>query len=281
MNLRLLAEPFPASDIEWRIGQSGQNSKGIWAKVLAYITNRAIMERLDEVCGPENWRNEFRYEGQGVLCGISIWTPDKGWVAKWDGAENTDVEAVKGGLSSAMKRAGVQWGIGRYLYQLEEGWAVIGPEGSNYVAKNDKKEMPAFRWDPPKLPKWALPASDEKDQPSRPITPPAKREPEPHQGDVKAVAGAVAAHQAAVDRIVKGKALGDYTGPELNAMQKALRTEGKDKHKFLLADITTVLNDRLLGPSKKNAPPLSDEQRGELVKKADVATATDPSLPFA
>ncbi len=255
MNLRLLAEPFPASDIEWRIGQSGQNSKGIWAKVLAYITNRAIMERLDEVCGPENWRNEFRYEGVGVLCGISIWTPDKGWVTKWDGAENTDVEAVKGGLSSAMKRAGVQWGIGRYLYQLEEGWAVVGPEGSNYVAKNDKKEMPAFRWDPPKLPKWALPTSDEKAQPSRPVTPPAAQ-PATTEGKV-----------AAVDHLVKGKRLGDYASQELYDMQKALRAEGKDKHKFLLADITTVLNDRTIPPKKPLPAPLSDEARGAAVRQ--------------
>ena len=42
---------------------------------------------------------------------------------KWDAAENTQVEAVKGGRSGAMKRAAVQWGIGRYLYNLEEGFA--------------------------------------------------------------------------------------------------------------------------------------------------------------
>lgn len=49
----------------------------------------------------------------GVECGISI-KIDGEWITKWDAAENTQVEAVKGGRSGAMKRAAVQWGIGRY-----------------------------------------------------------------------------------------------------------------------------------------------------------------------
>src|SRR5690606_38042070 len=76
------------------------------------------------------------------------------WVTKWDGAENTEKEAVKGGLSGAMKRAAVQWGIGRYLYQLEEGWANVH-EGGQYSAQTKDKKW--FRWDPPALPAWALP----------------------------------------------------------------------------------------------------------------------------
>ncbi len=181
MNLEALREPFTASEIEWRVGQAGQNAKGIWCKVLAYITNRAIMERLDEVCGPENWRNEFRYEqGGAILCGISIYVRktdlESEWITKWDGAEATDIEAVKGGLSNAMKRAAVQWGIGRYLYDLEEGWAEVTENGANFApAKADngnKKGYPAFRWNPPKLPSWALPTSSEGTLVARPAAKP-------------------------------------------------------------------------------------------------------------
>jgi hypothetical protein len=75
-------------------------------------------------------------------------------VWKWDGAENTEVEGVKGGLSSAMKRAAVQWGIGRYLYDLEEGWAKVH-EGGKHSSK--AKDGSWFKWDPPDLPAWALP----------------------------------------------------------------------------------------------------------------------------
>jgi hypothetical protein len=155
MDFAKLKEPFAASDIEWRVGRAGKNAKGVWAMCLAYITNRAIMERLDEVAGPERWRNEYREApAGGVLCGISIRVGDE-WVTKWDGAENTDLEAVKGGLSGAMKRAAVQWGIGRYLYDLPEGWATISDDGRYY---GKTKDGDAFHWDPPALPDWALPS---------------------------------------------------------------------------------------------------------------------------
>jgi hypothetical protein len=164
MDLLKLKEPFAASDIEWRVQSSGEKSEKIWAMVLAYVTNRAIMDRLDEVCSPENWQNRFKDgPGGGVLCGISIrvgTSPDDydNWVTKWDGADNTQVEAVKGGLSGAMKRAAVQWGIGRYLYKLDVGWADIVDKGSH----SDKtKSEKLFKWNPPSLPAWALPSSRE------------------------------------------------------------------------------------------------------------------------
>jgi hypothetical protein len=77
------------------------------------------------------------------------------WVTKWDGAEETDSESIKGGLSAAMKRAAVQWGIGRYLYDLPEGWAAFPANGKGpYSAKI---EGTYYKWAPPDLPGWALP----------------------------------------------------------------------------------------------------------------------------
>src|SRR4051812_40686434 len=93
LDLSRLADKFPASAIEWRVGRAGVKNGKVWATALPYLTNRAIMQRLDEVCGPENWKNEFRewvVGGKpGVLCGISIRANGE-WVAKHDGAENTD-----------------------------------------------------------------------------------------------------------------------------------------------------------------------------------------------
>lgn len=165
MDLKQLAAPFAAADVEWRVQSSGAKQSGeVWARVIAYITNRAIMERLDEVCGAAGWRNEFRHEANGaVLCGISIRVAfgngESEWVTKWDGAENTDIEAVKGGLSGAMKRAGYQWGIGRYLYQLEEGFARVSATGTHYAKTKDGTP---FKWDAPALPLWALPGGSGK-----------------------------------------------------------------------------------------------------------------------
>jgi hypothetical protein len=172
MDLQKLSDPFPPTDIEWRVSRSGVKNDKVWATVVAYLTNRAIMERLDEVCGPDNWRNEYKTLPIGandstVLCGISIKVGDE-WVTKWDGsgamesnAGLSGADAAKGTLSGAMKRAAVQWGIGRYLYDLPEGYATVEPSGRHYqpASKRKDKEVPAFKWNPPALPKWALPES--------------------------------------------------------------------------------------------------------------------------
>ncbi|MCP3684312.1 MAG: recombinase [bacterium] len=166
MNLQDLKNPFPFKDIEWRIQQQGEKNGKPWVMVLAYITNRAIMDRLDDVVGPENWKNEFKEgPGGGLLCGISLLTPpDAEWVTKWDGAENTDIEAVKGGLSGAMKRAAVQWGIGRYLYNLDSTFATITDQGRYRGYIKDKKI--AYKWNPPTLPPWALPEGTKQPKPN-------------------------------------------------------------------------------------------------------------------
>ncbi|CAI1818408.1 DNA damage response protein A [Serratia quinivorans] len=161
MNLEKLDEPFAIEDIEWRVQQCGMASNGPWAMVLCYVTNRAIMKRLDEVCGKTGWRNEFQPSPSGgVLCGISIKHEDE-WITKWDGAENTQVEAVKGGISGAMKRAAVQWGIGRYLYLLEERFAVCSTERNNQwnkaAYKDKSNKYVNIWWQTPDLPAWALP----------------------------------------------------------------------------------------------------------------------------
>jgi hypothetical protein len=157
IDFRALAAFFPAEAIEWRIQQSGEKNGRTWARCVPYVDNRAIMDRLDQVAGPENWRNEFRAGPcGGVLCGLSIRVGDD-WVTKWDGAENTkgvDGGEVKGGLSSSMKRAAVQWGIGRYLYAVGETYAVIGERGR---LRGRTKDQKAFRWDPPELPAQVLP----------------------------------------------------------------------------------------------------------------------------
>lgn len=161
MDLSLLKEPFDPTDIEWRVQQDGFKNGKVWAMVLAYVTNRAIQNRLDEVCGPENWRNEYRPgPNGGIICAVYIKVNNE-WVGKWDGADNTDVEAIKGGLSDAMKRAAVQWGIGRYLYNLEATFAEINEDGryrgTAYENKKAKTGPVRYKWNPPALPAWALP----------------------------------------------------------------------------------------------------------------------------
>lgn len=159
-----LSAPFLADEIEWRAQTVGVSAKGKpYAMVLAYVTNRAIQQRLDDVFGCLGWKNEYKPSPNGgVMCGISVYNEQiKDWVTKWDGSENTEIEAVKGGLSGAMKRAAVQYGIGRYLYNLPSTFAVCQLErpssrdGWHEATTRDKKTK--IYWQTPLLPEWALP----------------------------------------------------------------------------------------------------------------------------
>ena len=127
------------------------------------------MQRLDDSVGPGNWKNEFKETpcGNGYQCGISI-KIDNEWVTRWDGSEVVgagNIDKVKSTMSAAMKRTGVQWGIGRYLYQLETGFATVKDCDSRYQVETgfsfheNKKKGEKFQWKPPALESWALPLS--------------------------------------------------------------------------------------------------------------------------
>jgi hypothetical protein len=153
---------FPLDQLEFK--PSRFFAEGATA-VLTYVTARAIMRRLDDVVGPGNWKDSYeRWGSDGVKCSLSIRvysaskfgvtsTDAQGgdWVAKEDVADETDIEATKGGVSSALKRAAVKWGIGRYLYDFpdiviwaNEGWSEKGQNGK-WRMKRDWKE----KWSPP------------------------------------------------------------------------------------------------------------------------------------
>ena len=165
MDLKKLAAPFSGNDIEWRIGRCGKTNDGtIWATCLAYVQARAIMDRFDEVCGPENWRVEYWFpKEKATIAKIYIKTGEE-WICKEDGAEETAIESFKGGLSSALKRAGSVWGVGRYLYGLEEGFAEITQDRNDRYGKLPQESGGnVFRWIEPRLPDWALPEKERSD----------------------------------------------------------------------------------------------------------------------
>lgn len=138
-----LAKPFAPEDLEWRLQNT--NEEKMRGMAVPYVTNRAIQNRLDEVCGPENWYNEYKpWHSNGKkdsqLCGIAIHFEGKGFITKWDGAEDSDIEPIKGGLSDSMKRAAYQWGIGRVLYSLDTVWVDIERRGKTYAIKDSERQ---------------------------------------------------------------------------------------------------------------------------------------------
>ena len=166
---KALKEPFAEEDLEWRVQSSGKKKNGDpWIKCLVYVQSRAVMDRLDEVFGVTGWSSEITKVDGGFLCTITVDEKDgknKTWTmtSKQDGSELTKVEPFKGGISGAVKRAGVQWGIGRYLYNITENFAVITKNGK-YSSKIGDNWV---KWNPPKLPSWALPQKETKAKKTR------------------------------------------------------------------------------------------------------------------
>lgn len=128
MDYDALKAPFHSSKIHWRVGATNLDQQGNvkWGDVakgipLAYLTSRDVMDRLDDVCGPENWKTEHYDLNGTTVCRMSLYI-DGQWVSKTDGAGDTKVDPEKGALSGATKRVAVSWGIGRYLYGMDMGW---------------------------------------------------------------------------------------------------------------------------------------------------------------
>lgn len=158
--LKELKKPFDPKDVEWRIQKKSKD--GTKGMAMAYIDARAIANRLDEVTDRnliDGWSVDYRPIDMGTvkrqrrgfdteepikgfICAITLYSGGEKYTRE-DGANLTDFEAFKGGLSGAFKRAASAWGIGRYLYDLPVTWAPIDNWG-NVIRK-------------PNLPLWALP----------------------------------------------------------------------------------------------------------------------------
>ncbi len=140
MKIEILSNPLSAEEIEWRV----QSKNGGKTTVVPYITNRAVIKRFNEACGVLGWKSEvlqidaiktITYAGKkkvnkewiktdvmemegGFIASISVYnTETKEWVTKSDISDNTDIEALKGGVSGSYKRAAVHWGLGIELYE--------------------------------------------------------------------------------------------------------------------------------------------------------------------
>ncbi len=160
-----LARPFRGKDLEWRIQRAGVKKSGeIWAIVVPYVDARAIFDRLDQVVGPANWQTALQPTGPmgksgGMTGGIGV-KFDGEWIWKWDAAQASDIEPVKGAASGAIKRAAVQLGMGRDLYGVGDLFAKIHDRGRHF-AKVEVKEKGwiSFNWDEPVLAEPAPPAA--------------------------------------------------------------------------------------------------------------------------
>ena len=137
----LLAAPFPVEDVSWRVGPTNERSRKedqpLRGQPLAYIDARVVMDRLDSVVGFDKWQSNYTPGvATSIVCNIGIKIGSE-WIWKADGAGPSDMEADKGALSDAFKRAGVRWGIGRYLYDLKAPWIELEKRGTTAFIRAD------------------------------------------------------------------------------------------------------------------------------------------------
>lgn len=127
-----LDSPFDPHEVKTRQAPGG--------RTFQYVTARTVMNRLDDVLGPENWWDDYVPSANSVMCRLTIRLPEGETVTKCDAggyagmADQGDDD--KSGFSDAFKRAAAKFGVGRYLYR----------DGTPGFAREEHGEVPN---DPP------------------------------------------------------------------------------------------------------------------------------------
>ncbi len=152
---RRLAAPFSVESISFK----PQAVSGRKALAIAYLDARAVMNRLDEVLGPDGWQDDYQSLPSGeVKCTLLLRIGGE-WISKSDVGSRSDQpdegDQVKAAFSDSLKRAAVKWGIGRYLYHLPKQWVGYDPDRRSFTES-------------PRLPDWAMPNGSDEGQPKAP-----------------------------------------------------------------------------------------------------------------
>jgi Uncharacterized protein conserved in bacteria len=147
MVLEALRAPFTQEDVEF----VPRKQRDDWAIVNPYVDARAVRRRLNRVLGAPNWSfrlEEVGFKAEGFVGTLRLTLPSGAAVEGDDAANMTDVEAIKGGASQALRRAAsAVAGIGEYFYSVEED-LFVDYDDDNYPAFSEQEAYSD-------LPKWA------------------------------------------------------------------------------------------------------------------------------
>jgi len=150
-----LKQRTPPNEVGYMPQALHKDSNPPTAIALPYIDARYVQQALDDACGPLGWQSKVDAAGGILFVSIGILNPLTGeWVWKVDTGqeEPSDIAdsdddsdhsaGAKGVISRGFKRTGVQWGIGRDIYDLPKrrrpiklvngkfaGWAQDAPAG--------------------------------------------------------------------------------------------------------------------------------------------------------
>ena len=154
--LAALAAPFHPDAVRWRVprntvGEQVRSHKRL-GRAFAYLDARAVTDRLNATLAGRWSSHQTPIIENGVvtgfLCALTIQFPDGSSSTRTDVGVIEDGTlpdiALKAGVSDALKRAAVQFGVGRYLYDLDQPQVEVDAAGRIIGPR-------------PALPDWALP----------------------------------------------------------------------------------------------------------------------------
>jgi hypothetical protein len=155
----LLAElevPFHQRAIRWRVTNTSKNGSRLRGQVMPYADQRAYMDRLNSLVGPNGWTRKYEVHTSAnferakdekitakviVSCEVTIFGIGSHAATGEEWADNEN--AATAAEAQAFKRACACLGLGRYLYYFRGTWVDL-----------DERKLPRAL---PRLPEWATP----------------------------------------------------------------------------------------------------------------------------
>ena len=125
---RALREPFPVKYLSWTVIATNKDSGD--ALVSPYVGRHHIMARFDDVLGPMNWQTGVQGQVGYLIKGIGIrFEKSEEWVWRWEPGvyiaatdKNRRRIEVLGSATVGLRRAAIEWGVGRYLKFITAQW---------------------------------------------------------------------------------------------------------------------------------------------------------------
>ena len=191
---KALAAPFREADVSWVVvATSNKNTPQMTELWAPYLEADPIIDRLDEVLGPDGWSLDIEAVGErGAICRLTILGVMKAGAGQIAADQKTD-QPFKAAATDALKRAAVLFGIGRYLHKVQNEWRKPTADGSR--APRGRAAPKA----PPPAPRPSPDPGSSQSSPSRPVDPPqtpaAKPEAKPAEPGKQAFHDVMKAHE--------------------------------------------------------------------------------------
>lgn len=207
-----LRAPFPPGVEQYRVGPTWEQGGDRFTRPLAYIDARAVFARLDEAVGHDNWASDIERLGPGVyICRLTVCGVIRADVGQ---AGDNEGEKEKSGVSDAIKRAAVSFGVGAYLYERDLQPVRLEQRGKDWVLPKG--------WRPPAAGAMPSTVPSPPHRPATPLTATVSASPRPitvRQLDtIRGVVGRRDGGDAELERLLDGTPLDELTSAQASRL---------------------------------------------------------------